>query len=284
MYSTTHYAVICIGIPWVIWFALPIVGYTGIFVAHFLPHYLPGVYRSDQLLHHVRYDTQQNRTVLLYGIVEQLQHKYLTEIHSESLLSGIRLLSRCLTDSSSDRISLADIYTLADIIQYYVEWSDLQRDHLRWLLTYIGNNSALNGVYPKCYIEYKLNIISNDILVDDNAIRHDTIQSLTDDEIITAAYYRGLPFDTNTYTIQQITEYLRQWLQLTGEFQINTQRSITLPATECTFLSKQSYTNNQLLPITLLHLGMLWHSIDEPSHVYAVTDTPTQHYEDQPQT
>lgn len=277
------------GLPWLIWFALPIVGYTGIFVAHYLPQYLPGVYRSNNLLHHVRYDSQQYKNVIIFEIIELLHNKLinnnnkLNTIQINDIQYTIDKLCKCTNNDYYD-IAIDDINRIAIILQDYISLNEFSRQHIHWLLIYLGDSNMLNSIYPYCYLIHKLNRIAIHIQNDDISIRKDNYaDKLTNHELYTLLYERGLPFSQQLYKTEALKQCLNEWLELTHKYQIqdhnnhnnnnkhndnnnsnnnnnNNNNQPIMLYTPCRWLSPQTYVYNKLLPISILHIGLLWNN------------------------
>lgn len=251
------YRDLLIGIPWVAWFALPAVGYSGILFAHFFPRYLPTVYQTNHVVHAMRVESAQLRSVLLYGVQQAISHKLETideqEDQSENdwklhqrLSKAYQLIDQCISSGEvyTSILTTSDVRFLCDTLIQHFTWNDFDQQHIRWLLMYSGHESLLNPILPQCVLIYKLNIYAMNLLLDDVRIREEGgVESLLLQEVVLACYVRGLPWNPEQHTEEELREILEEWIRFTKSYEVTQQQLNDTDSHEVTdFIKTRSET------------------------------------------
>lgn len=225
------YRDVAVGLPWVACFAIPILGYSVILLAHFLPRYLPSVYQLPSVQHAMHVESSQYRRVLLIGLYKAIQKaiandtstdqctisKHTDDSHSR-LHQTSRSIEQCIVGKQP--LTVDDLHTIAETLMQYVTWDDLTHQHMRRLLIYTGHESMLNPLHFRCVLIYKINVYARNILLDDRRLRAEKVETLLAEEVCMACYNRGLPWNLDDHDETTLRKILRDWLDFTAKYEL----------------------------------------------------------------
>jgi hypothetical protein len=133
---------------------------------------------------------------------------YETSLAKNEYVSRLSSYESCLNELKSflgsDKFADSDNDPLVAVFQTYdhLSWSKMSRAHIQSLAHATGISHIIAKTFPSFYLIRQLKNLGKDILADNVDLLQEThhldsCQRLTDEEVLEACHFRGLPIDDN---------------------------------------------------------------------------------------
>jgi hypothetical protein len=209
------------GVPFLVLFFTPVIGYIVMFVAPLLPRYLPStLWTKQQILKFYRQDSAKRPYLLesfkeITSYTERIANNENNNALAESCSEFRKMIDRSLAGSpasNSELLSFAPAFSSGDM---EIEKEDPHaRRHLELALAYLNQSFILSKVMPFRALKEQSRRFINLITADDQLIKAEGGPSkLTVDELQSACHERGLPSEGLSH--EQLVATLSDWVELT---------------------------------------------------------------------